>query len=101
MSDSFETPWTVAHQAPVSTGFSRKEYWRGLPCPLQGDRPDPGMKRMSLKSTALAGRFLTTSAILGSPLGTLGQHSDPRQSPGLQVPPLHVMATLESSSTVL
>ena len=41
------------------------------------------------------------SATLESPLRTLGQHDDPRQSPGLQVPPLHVTATLESSSTTL
>ena len=32
----FATPWNVACQAPLSTGFSRQEYWRGLPCPLQG-----------------------------------------------------------------
>ena len=33
----FATPWTVAHQAPLSMGFSRQEYWTGLPCPLPGD----------------------------------------------------------------
>ena len=32
----FVTPWTVAHYAPLSMGFSKKEYWSGLPCPLQG-----------------------------------------------------------------
>ena len=37
----FATPWTVAHQAPVSMGFSRQEYWHGLPFPPPGDLPDP------------------------------------------------------------
>ena len=40
----FATPWTVALQAPVSMGFSRQEYWSGLPCPLPGDLPDQGLK---------------------------------------------------------
>ena len=38
----FATLWTVAHQAPLSMGFSRQEYWSGLPCPPPGDLPDPG-----------------------------------------------------------
>ena len=37
----FGTPWTVAYQAPPSMGFSRQEYWRGLPFPSPGDCPDP------------------------------------------------------------
>ena len=37
-------PWTVAHQVPLSMGFSRQEYWRGLPSPSPGDLPDPGIK---------------------------------------------------------
>ena len=41
------TPWTVALQAPLSMGFSRQEYWSGLPCPPPGDLPDPGMKFLS------------------------------------------------------
>ena len=55
------TPWTVAHQAPLSMGFSMKEYWSGLPCPSPGDLPDPGIEPTSLMSPALAGRFFTTS----------------------------------------
>ena len=43
MSDS-ATPWVVAHQAPLSTGFFRKEYWSGLPFPSPGDLPDPGIE---------------------------------------------------------
>ena len=40
-------PWTVAHQAPVSVGFSRQEYRSGLPFPSPGDLPDPGMEPWS------------------------------------------------------
>ena len=36
--------WTVARQAPLSMGFSRQEYWSGLPCPPPGDLPDPGIE---------------------------------------------------------
>jgi len=43
----FATPWTVAHQAPLSMGFSRQEYWSGLPFPSPGDLPDPGIKPWS------------------------------------------------------
>ena len=44
----FVTPWTVALQAPLSMGFSRQEYWSGLPFPPPGDLPDPGIKPESL-----------------------------------------------------
>ena len=54
--------WNVAHQAPLSMGFLRQEYWSGLPCPPPRDIPNPGIKPTSLKSPALAGRFFTTSA---------------------------------------
>ena len=56
----FVTPWTAAHQAPLSMGFSRQEHWSGLPCPPQGNLSNPGIKLMSL-SLAMAGRFFTTS----------------------------------------
>ena len=52
----FATPGTVAHQAPMSMGFSRQEYWSGLPFPSPGDLPDPGIKP---GSSALAGGFFT------------------------------------------
>ena len=55
------TPWTAAHQASPSLGFSRQEYWSGPPCPPPGDRPNPGIKPTSLMSPALAGRFFSTS----------------------------------------
>ena len=41
------TPWTVAHQTPLSMGFSRQEHWSGLPFPSTGDLPDPGIKPRS------------------------------------------------------
>ena len=44
VSASFVTSWTVAHQAPLSMGLSRQEYWSGLPCPPPGDLPNPGIK---------------------------------------------------------
>ena len=43
----FVTPWTVAHQAPLSMGFFRQEYWNRLPCPSPGDLPDPGIEPTS------------------------------------------------------
>ena len=43
----FVTPWTVAYQAPPYMGFSRQEYWSGLPFPSLGDLPDPGIKPRS------------------------------------------------------
>ena len=49
--------WTVVHQAPLSMGFSRQEYWSGLPSPSSGTLPDPGIES---KSPAMAVRFFTT-----------------------------------------
>ena len=51
------TPWTAAHWAPLSVGFSRQEYWSGWPFPSPGDLPDPGIEPASL---GLEGRFSTT-----------------------------------------
>ena len=56
LSDS-ETPWIVAHQSPLSPGFSRQEYWSKMPFPTPGDLPHLGTEP---GSPALAGRFLTT-----------------------------------------
>ena len=58
----FVTLRTAARQTPLSMGFSRQEYWRGLPRPPPGDLPNPGFEPVSLKSPALAGGFFTTSA---------------------------------------
>ena len=51
----FATTWTVAHQAPPSTGFSRREYWSGLPFPSPGNLPNPGIqpKSPALQADAL------------------------------------------------
>ena len=58
------TLWTVAHQAPLSMGFSRQEYWSGLPFPAPGDFPNPGIKlHVSFMSPALAGEFFSTGAV--------------------------------------
>ena len=64
-SDSFATLLTMAHQAPLSMGFPRQEYWSGLPFPSSGDLPNPGIE---LLSPALAGGFFTTVP--------LGKHVD-------------------------
>ena len=55
-------PWTAAHQAPLSMGFSRQEYWSGLPCPAPEHLPNLRIEPMSLTPPALAGRFFITSA---------------------------------------
>ena len=47
MSNSFETPWPIACQTPLSMGFSRQEYWTGWPRPSPGDRPYPGTEPVS------------------------------------------------------
>ena len=57
---SYMDPWTLVCQPPLSTEFSRQEYWRGLPSPTPGDLPDLCFETASLASPALAGRFVTT-----------------------------------------
>ena len=59
MSDSIMTPRTVAHQAPLSMGLPRQEYWSRLSFPSSGDLPNPGIKPTS----ALAGRFFTAEPV--------------------------------------
>ena len=70
----FATPWTAAHQAPLSMPFSIQEYWSEFPFPLPGDLPNPGIEPASLISPALTGGFFTTSATW-----------DPVLSEGLQI----------------
>ena len=57
----FAAVWTIAHQAPLSMGFSRQEYWNGLPCPPPGYLPDSSIKPTSFMTPALAGRLFTVS----------------------------------------
>ena len=58
----FVAPWTVVHQGSLSMGYSRQEYWSGLPSSPPEHLLDPGIKLTSLMSPALAGRFFTTSS---------------------------------------
>ena len=60
------TLWTVAHQAPPSMGFSRQEYWSGLPFPSPGDLPDPGMEPRS--------PALQADALTSEPAGKLSMY---------------------------
>ena len=55
------TLWTIAHQVPLSIGFSRQEYWSGLPCPPLRDLTNIGIECVPLRSPALAAGFFTTS----------------------------------------
>ena len=57
----FATPWTVAHQAPLSMAFSRQEDWSGLSFPTPCDLSDPGIEPSCPASPAWAGRFFTTA----------------------------------------
>ena len=62
VSNSFTTPWTVAHQAPLSIGFSRQECCSGFPFLSPEDLPNPGIKLMSVLSPTSADGFFTSSA---------------------------------------
>ena len=73
-------PWTVACQAPLSTGFSRQENWSGLPFPSTEDLPDPGIEP---RSPALAGRFWEDPILTGSSVQSLSL-SDSLRPHGLQ-----------------
>ena len=66
----FVTLWTVAYHTPLSLGFSRQEYWSGLPFASPGKLPDPGIEPASLRSPALAGRFFITRATWEAALPT-------------------------------
>ena len=65
----FATLWTAAHQAPLSSEFSRQEYWSQLPFPFPEDLPDPGIETASRAFPTLAGRFFT--------IGPPGKPEDP------------------------
>ena len=65
------TPWPVAHRAPLSMAFSRREPCNGIPFPLPGDRPDPGTEPLSLISPTLADGLFTASATWEAPQGML------------------------------
>ena len=77
----FATPWTLARQVPLSMGFSRQEYWSGLPFPSPGDLPDPGTEPRSLHC--------------GQTLYCLSQQGSPSQAEG----PANVKTLLEEWAT--
>ena len=97
MSDSLRPPWTVTLQAPLSTGFSRQEYWGGLPCPPLQDLPDPEIEAVSHKSLALAGRFFTTEPP-GEPHHTYTYHIHTIALPFL-FPLSYLLSCLEAANT--
>ena len=72
MSVSFVTPWTVAHidRLLCLYGFSRQDYWSGLPFPTQGDLLDPGKEILSFVSPGMAGGFFT-KAPSGTPMHSI------------------------------
>ena len=70
------TRWTVAHQAPLSMGFSRQEHWSGLPSPPPGDLPDPGIEFAVSYVPCIDRRVLYHQQSLGGP----GQHCGPPNS---------------------
>ena len=74
----FATPWTVAGQAPLSTGFSRQEYWSGLPFPIPGDRPNLGIEPASSVSPALARWILYQRATWEAPLQRINTQNSRR-----------------------
>ena len=106
----FVTQWTVAYQAPLSTGFSRQEYWSGLPFPSLGDLPDPGIEPRSptLQADALTseppGKIIDTrdaskvaAAAAAKSLQSCRTLCDPIDStpPGSPVPGILQARTLE------
>ena len=74
----FTTPWTIVRQLPLSRGFSRQEYWSGLPCPPPGNLPYLGIEPVSLTSPGLAGGLFTTKATREAAVGQLpeGKNKD-------------------------
>ena len=67
----FGSPWTAARQAPLSLGFSRQEYWSGLPFPPPEDLPELGTEPMCLMSPTRAGRFFKLTPVCGTWTTTL------------------------------
>ena len=84
------TPWTAAHQAPLSMGFPRQEYWSGLPFPFLGDLPNSGIKPMS---PALAGRFFFFFFLTTEPPGKPLKHITTTKRPPSAKLPLLLLVT--------
>ena len=90
----FATPWTVAYQAPPSMGFSRQEYWSGLPLPSPGDLPNPGIEPGSpaFQADALTSkppgkpRILLLSLLLAASVTRLVPEAHPHPSSSVTPP---------------
>ena len=91
MSDSFVAPCTVAPQAPLFMGFSKQEYWSGLPLPSPEGLPNPEIEPAS---PALAGRFFTAEPP-GKPKGTLVFMYSVQTYPGCQDVPLQGLSLFD------
>ena len=89
----FATPWVIACQAPPSMGFSKKEYWSGLPFPAPGDLLDPEIKPKPLLSPVLAGAVFTTE-LPGKPSSTRYQLTIPKIRAGVH----HSYAPLQDAT---
>ena len=83
------TPWTVARQAPLSVGFSRQEYWGGLPCPSLGDLPHPGTERRP--------PALQADSLLSEPLGKPCEGRLRSESQQYYLPPVSLLPPLQPS----
>ena len=80
----FAIPWTVTHQAPLSMGFFRREYWNGSSFPPLGDLLNPGIEPASLMSLASAGGFFTTSTTWEAQMmGYIGPDPEGSRAQGL------------------
>ena len=79
----FATPWTIAYQGPSSTGFSRQEYWSGLPFPSPGDLPNPGIKPRcpTFQADALTSELPGNSPVLLTNLQTIASFNAVYPSP--------------------
>ena len=77
------TPWTVAHQAPPSMGFSRQEYWSGLPFPSPADLPDPGIEpRDRTQVSCIVDRCFPRWRRVSNLPANAGEAGDPGSIPG-------------------
>ena len=99
----FATPWTVAHQALPSTGFSRQEYWSGLPFPSPGDLPDPGIepKSPTLQADALTSEPPGKQTLQTNITGMCGECSQCAHSVLTTLGLAWLMACVLSQSTLL
>ena len=97
----FVTLWTVAHQAPLSMGFSKQQYSSGLPWPLSGDLPNPVIEHVFLRSPALAGRLFTSSATWETQIRSCYFYKSPAREMLLSVLPLFISLWMGAQSQSL